>query len=97
MAPIKVRRSGIERIFKKTPFRAWLDEQKRSALTYIGKDRQPATDLTKNGWTTEDFIRESWKRGLDVRIGTVNKWTSGSQPRPGFWHEIAKAFPSIQF
>lgn len=90
---IKVRRSGIERIFKKTPFRQWLDEQSRSALTYDTNIR----DREKQGWTTEDFIRESWKRGLDVRIGTVNKWTQGSVPRPGFWNEIAKAFKGIKF
>ncbi len=90
---LKVRRSGIERIFKKTPFRAWLDEQSRAGLTY--------DDATRNrdgkGWTTEDFIREGWKRGLDVRIGTVLKWAQGSFPRPGFFHELKKAFPSITF
>lgn len=92
---IKVRRSGIDRIFRKTPFRGWLDEQPRKALTYAPADE--IRDRDKNGWTTEDFIRECWKRGLDVRIGTTNKWTSGSKPRPFFMHELEKAFPGIKF
>lgn len=92
---IKVRRSGIERIFKKTPFRGWLDAQPRKELTYAPKGE--LRDPNGTGWTTEDFIRESWKRGLDVKIGTVNKWNSGSVPRPGFWHELRKAFDGIKF
>lgn len=90
---IKVRRSGIDRIFRKTPFRAWLDEQPRKKLTYT----KHGTKNDSTGWTTEDFVRECWHRGLDVRIGTTNKWTSGSEPRPFILHELEKAFPEIKF
>lgn len=78
---------------KKTPFRAWLDEQSRSALTYDVnieyRDRKV--------WTVENFIREGWVRGLDIRIGTVMKWQQGAAPRPGFLRELRKKFPSIRF
>ncbi len=93
MRAIKVRRSGIERIFKKTPFRNWLDEQSRSALTYdVNIERRD-----EKGWTVENFVRECWERKMDVRIGTVMKWQQGSNPRPGFLHELRKAFHSITF
>ncbi len=90
---IKVRRSGIERIFKKTPFRTWLDNQSRAGLTYDTNVR----DRDGKGWTVENFVRECWHREMDVRIGTVMKWQSGAQPRPGFWHELKKQFPTITF
>lgn len=90
---IKVRRSGIERIFRKTPFRAWLDEQPKSGLTYTDEFKKSAS----KGWTTEDFCRESWKRGLDVRIGTMFKWTSGSKPRPFIVQALRMEFPTITF
>lgn len=90
---IKVRRSGIERIFRKTAFRQWLDEQSRAALTYDPQVR----NRDAKGWTTEDFVRECWHRDLDVRIGTVLKWTSGSQPRPFISRELRKSFPTIKF
>lgn len=91
---IKVRRSGIERIFRKTPFRQWLDEQDRNALTYKGALK--GVNVAK-GWTTEDFVRECWHRGIDVRIGTTFKWTSGSQPKPLALNALRREFPEIKF
>lgn len=94
---VKVRRSGIEKIFGKTkPFRHWLNEQPREELTYLGK-QQPAHEGVKKGWRTEDFIREAWKRGLEVRIGTVNKWLEGSQPRVMALNDLREHFPTITF
>lgn len=88
---IKVKRSGIDRIFRKTPLRSWMDEQPRKALTYPGHPEEG------NGWTTEMMCRESWYRGLDVRIGSLLKWTSGSKPRPFIEHELRKVFKTIKF
>lgn len=91
--PIKVRRSGFHRIFIKREFRAWLDEQIKSDLTY-----DPALKLDHSkGWTYENFVREAWHRGLDVRIGTMMRWTSGAKPRPFMLHELKKHFKTIRF
>ncbi len=92
---VKVRRSGIEKIFGKTkPFRAWLNEQPRNKLTYL---KMKPDDLVMKGWRTEDFIREAWERGLEVRIGTVNKWIEGSQPRVMALNDLREKFPTITF
>lgn len=93
MSAIKVRRSGIDRIFRKTPFRTWLDNQSRAGLTY---DTQ-ISDRDGKGWTLENFVRECWHRGFEARIGTAAKWQSGSEPRPSLLHELIKAFPGIKF
>lgn len=90
---LKVKRSGIHRIFVKKEFRQWLDEQIKSSLTYTDEFK---ADHSK-GWTTEMFVRESWHKGLDVRIGTTLRWTSGAKPRPFMIHELRKHFKSIRF
>ena len=90
---IKVRRSGIERIFKKTEFRKWLDDQPRKSLTY----KKDIERREANGWTTEDFVRESWHRGLDVRIGTTLKWASGTQPKAMALSLLRREFSGIKF
>jgi hypothetical protein len=97
MSPsIKVKRSGIEKIFGKVkPFRHWLNEQPRNKLTYLEKAK--TSDLVDRGWTVQDFLRECWERKMDVRIGTVLKWQEGTQPRPGLLHELTKQFPTITF
>lgn len=90
---IKVRRAGIERIFRKTVFRQWLEEQSRSKLTYA----ETISNDTGKGWTLQDFIMEAVTRNLDVRIGTVQKWCQGAKPRYFVMNELTKAFPSIKF
>lgn len=96
---VKVRRSGIEKIFGKVkPFRHWLNEQPRKTLTYR-KGHNPSDLLgeEKTGWRTEDFVREAWARGLELRIGTVNKWLEGSQPRVMAMQQLRETFPTITF
>ena len=92
---VKVKSSGIEKIFGKIkPFRHWLNEQSRGDLTYLPKTL--ATNLGK-GWRAEDFMREAWKRGLEVRYGTMNKWIEGAQPRTMALNALREVFPTIQF
>lgn len=88
-----LRRPGVERIFRKTPFRKWLDEQPRADLTY-DKMIQRVDD---NGWTAEDFAMEARHRGVETRVQTVHKWSGGSQPRFMTLHALRKAFPEIAF
>lgn len=33
--------------------------------------------------TTEDFVKESARRGKNTRVGTVSKWRRGAIPNPG--------------
>lgn len=90
---LKIKRSGIHRIFKKRPLRDWLDTRGRSELTYS----KNLVNREGTGWRTEDFIRECWHRGIDVRIGTVNKWLEGSHPKPLAASALRKEFPTIPF
>ncbi len=91
---VKVKRSGIAGIFKKkNPFLVWISEQPRKDLTY----KKDIERREEKGWVLEDFIRESWERGVDVRMGTVNKWREGHKPRVIALHALREAFPTIQF
>ena len=49
MTAIKIRRPGARHVFKKTPFRQWLDEQPRKTLTYEAHRSTP--------YLTRDFFR----------------------------------------
>ena len=92
---VKEKRSGIEKIFGKVkPFRAWLNEQDRGDLTYLPKN---VSARLGKGWRTEDFVRECWERGLEVRIGTVNKWLENAQPRTMALNALQAVFPTIRF
>ena len=74
---------------KTSAFRAWLNAQPRKALTY--------KKSTGKGWRTEDFVRECWRRGLEVRIPTVNRWLQGSQPRTMAMNIVREKFPTVTF
>ncbi len=90
---IKVRRHGLGITSnRKIPFRMWLNEQKRSELTYRKDVQRP----DENGWTAEDFALEANKRGLDIRVWTAVKWCSGTQPRE-VRHSLARVFKTIRF
>ena len=91
----KIKRHTIDgaKVFKQTPFRGWLSQQKRGELTY----RKFIVDREDSGWTTEDFVEESKKRGVDVRWGTVLHWATGSKPRWMARQALEKAFAGIQF
>lgn len=94
MQAIKVRRKGIVgSAARKPPFRAWLDEQPRKALTY--KKDLPNRDAL--GWRNEDFVMEAIHRGLDIRWGTVLKWVTGTVPRYMSMTPLKETFPTIQF
>ncbi len=89
---IKIRRHGLGvTSSRKVPFRMWLNEQPRSALTYRDVDRKD-----EKGWTTEDFAMQATKLGVDVRVWTVCKWASGTQPRE-IRHSLARIFKDIKF
>lgn len=77
----------------KSEFRVWLDTQPRSSLSYCNNAQNPKGI----GWRTEEFIREAWARGFDVRIPTVNKWISGARPRHLSVKSILEAFPEAKF
>ena len=83
----------MTRMLKKKPFRAWLDAQPRAKLTYTKNIPDPRT----KGWTVEDFIRESTKRGCAVRISTAFKWACGTKPRWFQGDALAVKFPGIRF
>lgn len=90
---IKIRRAGIRRIFRGSPFRKWLSEQPRKKLTYR-KDIRRREEL---GWSTEDFTLEANFRGLDVRFTTATKWAAGSEPRWMSMRQLQGSFPGIVF
>lgn len=77
---------------EKIPFRLWLNAQKRSELTYRKDVQRPG----ENGWTAEDFALEANNRGIDIRVFTVIKWSSGTQPRE-VRYSLARVFKTIRF
>lgn len=89
---IKIKRHGLGVASnRKIPFRLWLNEQPRKALTYRVVPRQD-----EKGWTAEDFALEALKRGVDTRFYTVCKWASGTQPRE-IRNSLERSFPGIRF
>lgn len=92
---IRVKRSGIGVGDRKNvpAFRAWLNSQARTGLTYR-KDIERKDEI---GWTAPDFTLEALNRGVEVKFGTTLSWARGHQPRTLGLDAIRKAFPSIQF
>ena len=90
--PLKVRRAGYEKVFRKPPFQAWLDAQPRKGLTY--SPNIPNRDGT--GWHTQDFVMEAAHRGLPLSISTANKWCSGMKPR-SLVRDVRAKFKTVQF
>jgi hypothetical protein len=77
MPAIKIRRPGINRIFKKVKLTLWLEQQPRKLLTYSKKIVNPEG----TGWTTQDLLLEGLSRGVPLTISTIQKWRAGSVPR----------------
>lgn len=91
---IKIRRPGLGKGFtRKVPFREWLNEQPRSALTY----RKDIPRKDEKVWTTEDFVMEGMHRGVDVRMMTAYRWCSGTQPRWMAFQPLQRVFKTIRF
>lgn len=91
---LKIKRAGLGvKTYRKVPFREWLNAQPRKALTY----RKEIENRDGVGWKTEDFIEESRKRAVDLRIGTAFKWASGTIPRWLALNQLKLAFPGIKF
>ena len=78
---------------KKKPiaFARWLDAQDRADLTHPGATRQG------DGWTIEEFVRESEHRGIPARVGTAYHWRRGATPRPTTRERLEKEFAGIAF
>lgn len=83
----------MERLFKKTPFRQWLDEQPRNALTYDSIFKK----VDGIGWKVEDFVLEARKRGAhEVRFFTAVSWCRGVHPR-ALESIVREKFPEVRF
>ena len=92
MTAIKIRRPGMNRIFKKVKLTHWLDAQPRSYLTYVKK----VFHAEGTGWTTQDLLLEGIHRGVPLTISTIQKWRAGSQPR-ALRSMMEEKFEGIQF
>jgi len=78
---------------RKSAIRKWLDEQPRHDLTY----EKQVSNKTTRGWTVDEFVKEAWIRGVDLRTGSVNNWIAGTKPGPLAVHAVRGIFPNIKF
>lgn len=62
---------------KGCPFQIWILAQKK-------ENGKPLT--------TEDFVKESARRGKTTRVGTVSKWRRGAVPRPSTIEDMERAW-----
>ena len=78
---------------KQTPFKAWLNSQPRTALTYAKFiPRQGA-----EGWTEEDFALEARQRGVPLSIWTVCALARKKDPQPMNGPRLREKFPGVPF